>query len=257
MEVIDRPGDKIRNAIDFVSSLHLATPRGVPLKASRPDVADDEPAGYVDCGSLVSFVAGVPAQHQTDVLDSTLLAQLAASARHDRETQPEDWYKYYADVLRGIGWVAYDFAFDRYHPQGADFTADKVIEGVLEGVATADEMVVVEATIAAVKALNSGDALLSVWENNSRDLTSGNFQIAVASSLDGDVALKFGAFLFDTDTSVTDVLTFQFPSTSTNFLTSREMLVLDEEVYQQVRAAVEKQLGKRAGDSIGSLSIDV
>jgi hypothetical protein len=43
-------------------------------------VREEGATANVDQGSLLSFVAGVTKQRREDVLDSTLLAQLAASA---------------------------------------------------------------------------------------------------------------------------------------------------------------------------------
>ena len=44
-------------------------------------------------------------------MNSTLLAQLAASEHHDRSEETDEWYKKYLYVLGKIGWVARPWKF--------------------------------------------------------------------------------------------------------------------------------------------------
>src|SRR5947199_6215051 len=95
----------------FISALELAMP-GVSARRVRLDVA--QPSAAVDAGSLVSFVAGVSEQHRADVLNATLLAQLAANKKFDRELDTRNWYAFYRNVLERVGWVVPDFSFTRF-----------------------------------------------------------------------------------------------------------------------------------------------
>lgn len=59
---------------------------------------------YVVAGSIVSFSDRVAGQQKADLLNSTLLAQLAANRRCDRERETLNWYDVYRRVLWGVGW---------------------------------------------------------------------------------------------------------------------------------------------------------
>ena len=61
-------------------------------------------SSFVVAASVVSFADGVTGQQKEDLLNSTLLAQLAANRRHDRERDTLNWYDAYRRVLRGVGW---------------------------------------------------------------------------------------------------------------------------------------------------------
>ena len=61
--------------------------------------------GFVNGGSLACFTSQLSSVHRSDV-NSTLLAQLAASEHHDRSEETDEWYKKYLYVLGKIGWVA-------------------------------------------------------------------------------------------------------------------------------------------------------
>ena len=74
-------------------------------------------AGFVDAGSLVCFSSEqvVNKQLKKDELSSTLFSQLAANKRHNRFTDPSDWYAFYRKVASQIGWVTQSFKpFERY-----------------------------------------------------------------------------------------------------------------------------------------------
>src|ERR1043166_957342 len=60
----------------------------------------------VDAASLVTFTDGVSGQQKEDVLNSTLLAQLAANRKHDRERDTVGWYGLYRTVLEQGGWIS-------------------------------------------------------------------------------------------------------------------------------------------------------
>lgn len=245
-------------AVSFVNGLTLldTTLELIEVGAAAPPaVSDGDKAGYVDAGSLVSFVAGVPLQHKHDVLNSTLLAQLAANAKFDREKQTVDWYKYYRNVLENVGWVVGQFSYNKYDSSGAEFTADKVILKILEAIATGNDLAVIAATMEALNSLGNDDPAVKIFETSSHSASDGAFQIAAAAESDGVVVLKIGAFGFSTTQTVTRVLWFRFMSGATSFYKGDEVINLDDEVYAQVRQAVVEKLGDRAVTFVKNLPI--
>lgn len=85
--------------------------------------------GYVDGGSLVSFVHKVSEQQRKDVLYGCNLAQLAASAQYDRVEDSENWYKAYTEVMENIGWVVQNFQFEKIETKQSNF---KLSDSILE-----------------------------------------------------------------------------------------------------------------------------
>lgn len=243
--------------IGFIKNLELAEPKKElkSLTKLKLTVTDNDEAAYVDAGSLVSFVAGVSQQHKSDGLNSTLLAQLAANKKFDREQNPVEWYKFYVNVLENIGWVIQQWDFTRFKASGSTFTVESVIADVLAAIATGDDKKIVEETINAVKALDKGDGRLVIWDQNSTSLNKGNFQISACSESDGVLVMKLGAFHFNTSETVTGVLWFQFSTSNTEFFKGGQTVNLNEEVYAQVREAVLTKLGKNAQDFVGNLDI--
>jgi hypothetical protein len=212
-------------------------------------------AGFVALGSLVSFVAGVSEENQADVLNSTLLAQLAANKKFDRENDTENWYKFYRDVLENIGWVIQGFDFDKFSTSGGDFTVDRVVLDILAAIATSDELSTVLATINALRSLSDGDDRLVLFESSSHSSQKGNFQVAPVSEIGGLLTMKLSAFYFSTSQSVDRVLFFRYSSASANLYKGSQVINLNKDVYDQVRTDIVKKLGSKAKAFVRNLEI--
>jgi len=250
---------KVTAASQFIASLELpvyeSLLRRSILGGAKPTLKDDQKAGYVADGSLVSFVAGLAAAHKSDVLNSTLLAQLAANKKYDREKDTKEWYGFYRTVLENVGWVAQAFNFQKYHASGSTFTVDKVVVEILAAIATENEIAVVTETMNALKALSSGSGPLVLWDSSSHSASSGNFQIATCVESDSNVVMKNGSFYFSTSQSTSRFLWFSYSSSDMDLYKAGQSMTLNEDVYSQVRQQVIDKLGDRAQQFVADLDI--
>ena len=187
--------------------------------------------------------------------NSVLLAQLAADKKYDREFDTENWYTFYRTVLDNVGWVVPHFSFTRFNAGSQSFTADKVIIGLLEAIATGNEISVVTRTLDAIKQLEDGDNRLVLFESHSHSAANGNFQISSVSEAGNSVIMKLGAFYFSAKSTVTRILWFSFPSGSSSFYQGGQTMELDDEVYSHVRNDIVTKLGTRAAQYIAALDI--
>ena len=248
--------------VAFIESLELADSRHVnfpeitaltALDASK-DSAGKE-SGFVDAGSLVSFVSGVSEQSQADVLNSTLLAQLAANKKYDREQEAREWYKFYINVLENIGWVLQGFTFTKYQGAGGSLTCEKAVIDILSAVATGDQQAVVAATIDALKNLSSRDNRVVLFERESHNLHQGNFQISSAQESGGVVSMATAAMELNSNEKITKVLFFSWETATTDLYYGSQMINLNLDVYDQIRGDIVKKLGDKAKKFIADLEI--
>lgn len=222
----------------------------LPLDEPQP------PSGAIDGNIIASFVDGVTGQQKIDVLNSTLLAQLAANYRFDREENPVEWTKFYRIVLENVGWVVPEFQFRRLKSSQARFTMDQVILHLFKGLLTQNQMETVQAAIDAVKALDEGDGRLRIFSRNSAEGRAGNFQVSsVGTSATGVLSMKLGAFGFKTNSNVTNVLWFSFSGNSTSMAVTSSTLALNEQVHDRLRDAILNKLGNRGLDFIRGLDL--
>jgi hypothetical protein len=217
---------------------------------------DDVKQGFVVGGGAAAFTPGFKATEKNDVLNSMVLAQLAANKVADRENQTEAWYAKYREVMENIGWAIQNFQFSEFNAAASDFSADQVILQVMSAIGTGDEIAAGVAVINALKSLSDGDGRLVLFDTNSHEAHNGNFQVTVATKDENqNTVVKMGAFFFKSTDTVTRFLWFKFNSVSTHFWQAGEAITLDTDIYAAVRATIVEKLGVNAQNYVKNLSI--
>ncbi len=245
----------------YVTSLELATPEAASDLVGRRSVAalrraDGAAAAFVDAGSAVTFVEGISVERQNDVLDSTLLAQLAANKKYDRERQTEQWYGYYREVLENLGWVVGGFGFQRYEASGTSVRMDKAALEIIKAAATGNELAILTAALDALDKANPDSDQIVLFDANGSQGEGGNFQLATAQQdTSGNVAMALGAFYFKADEHKGRFLFWSWSTQSINFYFSTQRVVLNERIYATVRQAVIDKLGRTRQDFVAGIDI--
>ncbi|MBZ9714503.1 hypothetical protein [Deinococcus multiflagellatus] len=239
---------------EYLTTLELAD---VPAALVRRDLTltDDTEQGLVDAGSLVSFVAGLSKQTKADVLNSTLLAQLAANKAYDRENDTDNWYKKYREVLENIGWVISEFKFTKYQASGTTLQIKKVVLELLAAIMSENPLAVTKATLDAVESLGDGDDRVALFSSNSSNSSSGNFQVAAVVEDKKTPTMMIGAFYFKSNDVKVNFLWAHFQTSNTSLYQGTQTLTLDEDVYARVRQQIIDKLGERATQYIADLDI--
>ena len=246
--------DYINDVVRYINNLELAeAPKSVIGAGPARLTGDEEMAAYVDAGSLVSFTAGVKPEQKSDVMNSTLLAQLAANKKYNREINTREWYTEYREVLENIGWVVQEFSFVEMDTKGSSFSVQDVVVKVLGAIASGNQLAV---AVALVDHRHGGtDGRVVLFEKETHSLHQGCFQIAAATSSNGVVVMKMGAFYFSTQEDVKNVLWWRFKSNNTRFYTGSQVINLDNDVYSRVRDLVINKLGDRAEAFVRNIEI--
>jgi len=225
-----------------------------PLEEIEIDEPTPEPVGAVNGNAVATFVEGIKGQHLFDVLNSTLLAQLASNMKFDRESQPVEWTKYYVRVLENIAWVVPEFSFFNLRSRETRFSMDSAILKVIRAIMTQRQVDIVEASFEALQGLNANDRRVTIFRRNSVENNAGNFAVdSAGESAAGLVSMKLCAFDFTTDESVTDVLWWRFNSGSTRLRATRTTVVLNDQVYDRLRQPILDKLGNRGLDFLAGL----
>lgn len=236
----------IHRVREYVASLELADVPAPEVARSPSEMTEGGEQSFVDQGSLVSFIAGLGKQQKSDVLNSTLLAQLAANKKFNREEKPTEWYGVYREVLENVGWVIQQWAWDKTETQGVGFDMDKVVLKLLGPLAFGNQLGIMIGAMQAMKALPDEDGRVTVWESNSHAERSGNFQIGLAADSGGIAVMAIGCHYFSTSQVVKKVLWWRFTSDATTHYSSSQQINLDVDIYSQVRDAVSNKLGDNA-----------
>ena len=117
-------------------------------------------------GSVVSFVDGIAAEDQSDIMNSIGYAQLMADRHCDRRKQLADWFEVFTDVLMDVGWEVDEEVMDADVPvQSAYDSLEEAALLNLQGLKQASLRKVVRDSI---EALRLDSIAQEIFEGRSR-----------------------------------------------------------------------------------------
>jgi hypothetical protein len=240
--------------VDSIAKLALAElPYELPPSLILPQ-GPAETSGAVDAGHLLGIVSGMQPQNQSDVLNSLLFAQLAATAQHDRGDF-QNWYPVYKDVLSKCGWVIGADEITRYVAGGSSFTINDVVLEILAGIATPGQLAAITAAITALKSLATSDHRLQLWDQTTHRASSGSLQVGAATDQGGSIAVSSAILNFSTTQTITNVLWFHFAKDETKLYRAAGGMTLNPDVYSRLRDTIVNKLGDRATKYIADLPL--
>lgn len=238
----------IEQRLAFLDALELPDLPETPAGESKGTAA-------VDAGQLVTFSKDVPKRGQADVLNSCLLAQLAATKKYDREKQPEEWYRFYSDVLSNVGWVMDRFQFQKYQSSSTSFGIDTFMLNLLQSIATGSMGSLMTSAINFMKSLSKTDPRAMLFDSSTRSGKQGNFQLGACYIQSGVLTMGLGCSYFSASSAADSFFFLHFESSDSEAYFSTQDVQLNMDVYDQVRDEIIDKLGDRAHRYVADLEI--
>ena len=234
-------------ALSFINQLELE---------DQVDSATSKEQGFVSGGSVASFTSKLSSVHRSDVLNSTLLAQLAAGKDHNRTTQTTEWYKKYVHVLGKIGWVVQDFQFEKYEEDSQTLQVSNAIIDIVKDILSPAEIQGVERVLEALRSLQNEPRWNVFNKKSTGPNNNGNFQVLPChEDVSGQVVMVLGSLYFTATSREDRWLWFQYNSADVHFFKATQVATLNEVTYSTVRKAIVKKLGNDATTFTGELQI--
>ena len=232
------------NEIRFLKTLAIAEPQkseDLTVNVASTQMEFTHTAAtegvQVNVGSLCSFSEELSVQNRADVMNSTLLAQLAANKAHDRFLKQEDWFNSYLNTLEKIGWnLVSSVSFRDISPKTPINWEDLALQGFAEF----GDMEQAKKAIEMAKASTMNSKAMKIWSKNSSNGNNGNFQIISFMPVNGTVVATTISLIFQSTMSQE-----QFLSWSTNFTIQRASVKveLNEDIYGKIRQQIIDKLG--------------
>lgn len=253
----------LHDVAQFVNDLELKKPReAFVLKqtrgAAQPQlIKEGEDQAFISDKSIVSFVSAVNGQNRNDILNSTLLAQLAANKKSPIESDLTGWYKRYIDVLRNLGWVVENAEINNYEVKENVFEVENVILDILSATFGANYIALIKKTLESLKKMSdSNDGRIKVFEKNTQAISKGCFQIALADEKNGALSMKLGTFLLTSTRQIKKILFVQIKKDETKLEYASSQATLDAEIYSvAARNAVLNKLSQDIKEYIAEIDI--
>ncbi|WP_354675700.1 hypothetical protein N027_22695 [Pseudomonas syringae USA007] len=240
-----------------------AAARNAPSRLVGGDAKDAVGAtAAVVAGGLIAFAEGVSRLNKDDVMDSFLFATLVANKAFNAETEGDQWYDKFNEVLSRIGWLSTHWNYSRYSAAQQRFTMDEVgLEILGSAIAAAAlpgpaSLLMLKVAADAVATLSAKKEPLRLFESQTKAHRGGSFRIASCIELeDGTVNLAMGAVTFQTDSEVTNVLFWEWQDTNVKTWKGEDNLVLNTGLYARHRELIQQRLGDSAKSAIDAFEI--
>lgn len=219
------------------------------------EMLDDKAQSFVSNKSIVSFASSVSTKYRNDVLDATLLAQLAANKKFPDEREYINWYKHFIEVLSNIGWVVEEAEFSTFQTDEGVFEMKSAIISVLTAAFGSDFIGIITKTLDAIKNLGDDNGTIIAFKKNTQSVNKGCFQIALAVEENDTVSMRLGVFMLESSNKVTQVLFFKSSKSDTKLTYNSRKATLNADRYLVIRDAVAKKLGDEFEKNVGEIEI--
>jgi hypothetical protein len=205
---------------------------------------------------IISFVRGVTSERRRDIVNSSLLAQLAAKKRVPDATDIYRWYDTYFDVLAHIGWIIQDRGFSTYSQVSENFEAHEAILQVATSLLgpAAPTLAVVKATLDALKSMSSGSSWITLFNRESQSANTARFQVTLAEAEDnGQFLVSLMAFGLEAKSTLTQVLFFKFHANDAMLRHYSGKVTINSTVLASVRNAIAEKVAAFSKDYVAAL----
>jgi len=217
-----------------------------------PSPVGDEPApgASVAGPTLMSFTASVSPLHRDDLKFSLGLSQLSAQAQgFDVRTNPVGFYEKVVTILNNIGYVAQGVNFADFNVHTGTLQMERVVLDIMAQLVSGEELGVVRATLTALKtSAENGSQPWTIFRRHTTNDQNGSFLVGLASETSGDLAMRMGAFHFDSNTTTTQFLWWTYSGTDVNIKQGQTTMTQNETLYKLLREKVATKMG---GHSLG------
>src|SRR5215831_7080418 len=240
----------IAQARSFLLRAELPAP--FPETLGEPAPGDTSPfdaakqQAAVVGSDVVSFVKEITPEQRQDIVNASLLAQLAANKK---VPDPEDlkgivdWYTAYFDVISKIGFAVQSKGFVQYVEKADTFEAHEaiieIVKTALAGAPAAIPLVI--KTLETLKSMSQDSPWITLFHRESRSANTARFQVSVA---DTGSSLSVLAFGIAARATVTQVLLFRFKKNESTLQHNSSTLTINPAVLAGIRSDIAQKITK-------------
>ncbi len=213
-------------------------------------------------GNIMAFTEGMSRQNREDVMDAFLFATLVANKAFNQQTDVQDWYRKFFQVLSYAGFGSRRWDYAQYRATQKNFSMDQVgleiISSILVAAALPGPASLAMLKVAgdAVNALKASEKPLRLFERQTKLHRGGSFRIASCNEdRDGTVSVALGAVHFAARSAVTNVLFWEWNNAEVETHRGEDLLFFNSRHYEKVREAIQDKLGNSAKTAIEEFEI--
>lgn len=249
--------DQARRFVDSLQMPERTVSRGVKSAGTvELNLEQIKDQAAVVGSDIVSFVKGVTPQRREDIINSSLLAQLAAKKKVSDPSRVYDWYNAYFDVLMNIGWSVQDRGFATYSEASENFEAHEAVMKVAASLLgpAATTLAVIRSTLDALKSMSADSPWITIFNRESQSAQTARFQVTLAEQgADDQFLVSLMAFGLEAKATLTQVLFFKFKSSEASLKHYSGKVTINTNVLTSVRDLIKDKIAAHAIDYIKAL----
>lgn len=248
----------IEERLEFIDSLpslpQTKKPRAFSTKPDDLPIDPSKESATVGPDMMNIFVPGVDLQNRQDVDNCKLLMQNAASQKYDIKKELEQWYNFYVDGLRNLGWTYSKVANQNKIIQKTGLTMDSVAFDILQSLVGANAPRLAQLAGKAVEGVKGDDGLIKIYERNADKGYKADFDISpVWQTREGAPMMILSYISVDVRESSRGILWWKSTTKSTAVKSMATPVYLNTQLYDGYRNKVLQKLGNAADNFLDSI----
>ncbi|KAH8828724.1 hypothetical protein DL96DRAFT_1814068 [Flagelloscypha sp. PMI_526] len=214
------------------AAVNDATIEGLAADYLEDDVGSTDASGgqasaYVVGREVVSFSGNIRLQQRKDVINSFLLAQLAAIQRCPNDEDGQEYFNCYRNMLGQLGWDTTKMGITEVSNVASHGTVNVLVLDHLKEILQPEAFSLGEATI---NALNKPGRAISLLNKHARGRSqkSSIFNVSVCSEANnGKIKVNTSYYFYKTDRTIDNTLFFTLADPKVSFSDGSQEIQLD------------------------------
>lgn len=230
----------------------------IEVPAAPPALEDRTAQALVAGSGLLMAEEGVTGQSKEDIVNSTLLAQFAASKVVPDRSDVIAWYSEYFSSLQRLGWVMTSQNFQELEQSGKTVEVHKAIISVLTTALGpgATALAMAKSVLDGLSEAGNDAGWIRLFDRETVSAKVARFQVVTAQpAANGLVNIALFGFSVEAKKKVTQVLLFKFKKSDASLKFGGGTASIDERLLGSVRDALRQKLQAAAADFVASIEI--
>jgi hypothetical protein len=234
----------LASASEFVRAVELPlAPPSDALNAEEALEAGKTNATVVG-SDVISFTSEVRPEMRQAIIDSALLAQLAATRKVADAAKIYDWYDAYFDVLKNVGWTVQDHGFAEFTETANDIQAHQAVLDIVAGLLGpgSTALSLVKTALDSLKRAQENEPFFVIFNRETRHANSARFQVSVAEGDATGHLVTLVAFGMKASSTLTHVLFVKVRSSDVEIKHQSGKASINAEVLQAVHPLIQSRI---------------
>lgn len=223
--------------------------RSLTLNLNSGDAVETPDKAAVVGEGVLSFTGNLTADNRTDAQNAFLFATLVANKKYPLESQGQEWYLLFREVMTGAGWTPISKYYSDLEVGGTSVRMDKlvleILGSVVAGLTVPGPATALMLKVAgdAITALKKRDTALTLYERNLLNHGVGGITTGVCTEINGEAIMAVGAVRFLRRNTSTKVMFVDVDVRNVKMYRGETVFAKNTEVADLARNTIRSKLG--------------